>query len=238
MARGYPDLLRRIHAEGHVIGTHSENHPLAFEKMPLGAVQAEIDQGFASTARRAAAIPTRSRRSSAFPGLLRADDVEKLSALARHGDLERGRRRRRLEAHHRERGGQPLDLAARRQGQRHPAAARHPAGDRAGAARTCCASSSAAATRSSRWLPATAPALVASAPRQPPAAATVAPPSRQPSCRRSSRPRATAANPDPAATRNHDLAGALPAAPPPPADQAAAPRRPCSSSPPLCARSQ
>jgi peptidoglycan-N-acetylglucosamine deacetylase len=48
MARGYPDLLRRIHAEGHVIGTHSENHPLAFEEMQIGAVQAEIDQGFAS----------------------------------------------------------------------------------------------------------------------------------------------------------------------------------------------
>ena len=28
MARGYPDWLRRIHAEGHTIGTHSENHLL------------------------------------------------------------------------------------------------------------------------------------------------------------------------------------------------------------------
>ena len=76
MARGYPELLRRIHAEGHVIGTHSENHPLAFEKMPLGAVQAEIDQGFASTRsalRNADAVAPFFR----IPGLLRADTVEK-----------------------------------------------------------------------------------------------------------------------------------------------------------------
>ena len=76
MARGYPELLRRIHAEGHVIGTHSENHPLAFEKMPLGAVQAEIDQGFASTRsalRNSDAVAPFFR----IPGLLRADTVEK-----------------------------------------------------------------------------------------------------------------------------------------------------------------
>ena len=42
MARGYPDILKRIHAEGHVIGNHSENHPLAFERMPLSAVKEEI----------------------------------------------------------------------------------------------------------------------------------------------------------------------------------------------------
>ena len=32
MARGYPDLARRILAEGHTIGTHSENHLLGFDK--------------------------------------------------------------------------------------------------------------------------------------------------------------------------------------------------------------
>ena len=76
MARGYPELLRRIHAEGHVIGTHSENHPLAFEKMPLGAVQAEIDQGFASTR---SALRNTDAVAPFFriPGLLRADMVEK-----------------------------------------------------------------------------------------------------------------------------------------------------------------
>lgn len=75
MARGYPDLLRRIHAEGHVIGTHSENHPLAFEKMPLRAVQTEVDQGFAST-RSALRNPEGVAPFFRIPGLLRADNVE------------------------------------------------------------------------------------------------------------------------------------------------------------------
>jgi len=75
MARGYPELLRRIHAEGHVIGTHSENHPLAFEKMPLRAVQTEIDQGFAST-RSALRNPDAVAPFFRIPGLLRADTVE------------------------------------------------------------------------------------------------------------------------------------------------------------------
>jgi peptidoglycan/xylan/chitin deacetylase (PgdA/CDA1 family) len=75
MARGYPELLRRIHAEGHVIGTHSENHPLAFEKMPARAVQQEIEQGIASTVR---ALGSRDAVAPFFriPGLLRADTVE------------------------------------------------------------------------------------------------------------------------------------------------------------------
>ncbi len=75
MARGYPDLLRRIEADGHVIGTHSENHPLAFEKMPLAAARQEIDKGFASTA---AALGGQGTVAPffRFPGLLRADPVE------------------------------------------------------------------------------------------------------------------------------------------------------------------
>lgn len=75
MARGYPELLRRIAAEGHVIGTHSENHPLSFEKMPLRAVQQEVDQGFASAA---AALGGHGTVAPFFriPGLLRADTVE------------------------------------------------------------------------------------------------------------------------------------------------------------------
>jgi hypothetical protein len=75
MARGYPDLLRRIHADGHVIGTHSENHPLAFEKMPVRTAQQEIEQGIASTAR---ALGNRETVAPffRFPGLLRADAVE------------------------------------------------------------------------------------------------------------------------------------------------------------------
>jgi peptidoglycan-N-acetylglucosamine deacetylase len=75
MARGYPDLLKRIHAEGHVIGTHSENHPLAFDKMPLRNVHSEVEQGIASTA---AALGNRDGVAPFFriPGLLRSDSVD------------------------------------------------------------------------------------------------------------------------------------------------------------------
>src|SRR4051794_18614526 len=75
MARGYPDLLKRIRAEGHTIGNHSQNHPLAFEKMPIELVQGEIEQGAASIA---AALGERRPPSPFFriPGLLRAKEVE------------------------------------------------------------------------------------------------------------------------------------------------------------------
>ena len=43
MARGYPEPLEIIHAGGHIIGSHNQNHPLAFERMPPGAVQEEIE---------------------------------------------------------------------------------------------------------------------------------------------------------------------------------------------------
>jgi peptidoglycan/xylan/chitin deacetylase (PgdA/CDA1 family) len=75
MARGYPDLLKKIRAAGHTIGNHSQNHPLAFDKMPLNLVQAEIEQGFASIA---TALGERRPPSPFFriPGLLRAKEVE------------------------------------------------------------------------------------------------------------------------------------------------------------------
>jgi peptidoglycan/xylan/chitin deacetylase (PgdA/CDA1 family) len=75
MARGYPELLKRIHAEGHVIGTHSENHPLAFNTMQLPAVQREIEQGIASTGA-ALGKPDAIAPFFRIPGLLRADGVE------------------------------------------------------------------------------------------------------------------------------------------------------------------
>jgi peptidoglycan-N-acetylglucosamine deacetylase len=43
MARAYPDTVRRIFAEGHTIGTHSQNHPLVFNRMSVGRVQAEVE---------------------------------------------------------------------------------------------------------------------------------------------------------------------------------------------------
>jgi peptidoglycan-N-acetylglucosamine deacetylase len=50
MARAYPDALRRVYAQGHTIGTHSQNHPMIFDRMPIESVQSEVEQGIASTA--------------------------------------------------------------------------------------------------------------------------------------------------------------------------------------------
>ena len=45
MARAHPSTVRRIFAEGHIIGTHSEDHPQRFGKLPGELVEWEIDKG-------------------------------------------------------------------------------------------------------------------------------------------------------------------------------------------------
>jgi peptidoglycan/xylan/chitin deacetylase (PgdA/CDA1 family) len=45
MAHAHPATVRRVFAEGHTIGTHSENHPLHFGKLPRSLVEYEIDKG-------------------------------------------------------------------------------------------------------------------------------------------------------------------------------------------------
>jgi hypothetical protein len=75
MARGYPELARRILAEGHTIGTHSENHLLGFDRAPLDAVKSEIEQGIVSVTR---VVGKTSAATSFFriPGFLRRHEVE------------------------------------------------------------------------------------------------------------------------------------------------------------------
>ena len=75
MARGYPDLVRRIAAEGHTIGTHSENHLLGFDHAPIEMVKNEIEQGIASVN---AITGGRSAANAFFriPGFLRRQEVE------------------------------------------------------------------------------------------------------------------------------------------------------------------
>ena len=75
MARGYPDLARRILAEGHTIGTHSENHLLGFDRAPLDTVKDEIERGIVSAG---TALGNRNAVSPFFriPGFLRRPEVE------------------------------------------------------------------------------------------------------------------------------------------------------------------
>jgi peptidoglycan/xylan/chitin deacetylase (PgdA/CDA1 family) len=50
MARAYPATARRMFEEGHTIGTHSENHPLRFDRLSTDKVRWEIDQGIEDVA--------------------------------------------------------------------------------------------------------------------------------------------------------------------------------------------
>ncbi len=75
MARGFPEGVRKVRDAGHSIGTHSQNHPLSMNRMPIERAQQEIDDGIAATK---AALGDGGGLSPFFriPGLLRAEAVE------------------------------------------------------------------------------------------------------------------------------------------------------------------
>jgi peptidoglycan-N-acetylglucosamine deacetylase len=75
MARAYPDLVRKIHAAGHTVGTHSQHHPMTFNKMPITRVQTEVEDGISSTA---AALGNPKALAPFFriPGFSRSNSVE------------------------------------------------------------------------------------------------------------------------------------------------------------------
>jgi peptidoglycan/xylan/chitin deacetylase (PgdA/CDA1 family) len=47
MARSYPYLVRRLYNAGHTVGTHSLDHPFAFERLALARVKQEVEGGIA-----------------------------------------------------------------------------------------------------------------------------------------------------------------------------------------------
>ena len=75
MAKAYPEGVRKLAEAGHSIGTHSEDHPLTMNHMPIERVKQEIDDGIESVK---AALGNDAALAPFFriPGLLRADDVE------------------------------------------------------------------------------------------------------------------------------------------------------------------
>lgn len=80
MARAYPEGVRRLFAEGHTIGTHTQDHPLTMNHMSVERAKQEIDGGIASAK---AALGDHADALAPFlriPGLLRADDVEQYAA--------------------------------------------------------------------------------------------------------------------------------------------------------------
>jgi peptidoglycan/xylan/chitin deacetylase (PgdA/CDA1 family) len=75
MAHENPEGVRKLRAAGHSIGTHSQNHPLSMNKMPIERARQEIDDGIASTAA-ALGDPAAVAPFFRIPGLLRAEAVE------------------------------------------------------------------------------------------------------------------------------------------------------------------
>jgi peptidoglycan/xylan/chitin deacetylase (PgdA/CDA1 family) len=80
MAQAFPEGVKRLKADGHTIGTHSQSHPLSFERMPLDKVTKEVDDGIASLK---AALGDDGKDLAPFfriPGLLRSPQVDDLLA--------------------------------------------------------------------------------------------------------------------------------------------------------------
>ena len=76
MARGYPNLVKRIYADGHTLANHSQSHPFTFHKMSVDAASKEIEDGLTSI-RTALGDPNGVSNFFRIPGLLRQDSVER-----------------------------------------------------------------------------------------------------------------------------------------------------------------
>ena len=139
MANVYPDGVRKLRAAGHTIGTHSQNHPLSFNRMTVEQAKKEVDDGIASVT---AALGAPLRGGAVLPDSRPAACPRRrgLSRLAGHPDLERRFPRRRLAAYFVGAGLSAGDQPYRGQGQRDPAAARHPGQNRPARCRRSCMS--------------------------------------------------------------------------------------------------
>ena len=76
MAHAYPSVVRRIYNEGHTIGTHSQDHPRAFERLSRQRVEREVDGGINSVT---AALGDAKALSPFFriPGFGRTNAIDK-----------------------------------------------------------------------------------------------------------------------------------------------------------------
>lgn len=75
MAHQFPEGVRRVRAAGHTIATHSENHPLHFERMSPERIRQEIDDGIKHTAE-ALGDPSAVAPFFRVPGLRRGEVME------------------------------------------------------------------------------------------------------------------------------------------------------------------
>lgn len=75
MAKSFPESVRQVYEAGHTIGTHSQNHPLRFNRMTTEQINEEVEAGISSVA---VALGSRNDIAPFFriPGLLRSETVE------------------------------------------------------------------------------------------------------------------------------------------------------------------
>jgi peptidoglycan/xylan/chitin deacetylase (PgdA/CDA1 family) len=78
-AKANPEGVRKLVAAGHTVGTHTQSHPLGFERMPIERAQPQIDQGIASVTA-AMSDPSGLAPFFRFPGLERSDVAERYLA--------------------------------------------------------------------------------------------------------------------------------------------------------------
>src|SRR6266700_6176038 len=69
-AQANPEGVRKLAAAGHTIGTHTQDHPLTMDRMPIEKAAKEIEDGIASTSA-ALSDPTVLAPFFRIPGLLR-----------------------------------------------------------------------------------------------------------------------------------------------------------------------
>jgi peptidoglycan/xylan/chitin deacetylase (PgdA/CDA1 family) len=75
MAKNRAYLVRRIYNEGHSIGTHTQHHPLAIQRMAMARVASEVNGGIASVDA-ALGNPTALSPFFRIPGLGRTNAIE------------------------------------------------------------------------------------------------------------------------------------------------------------------
>ncbi len=74
-AQANPEGVRKLVAAGHTVATHSQDHPLTFQKMAIEKAEQEINDGIAAVTA-AAGDPSAVAPFFRIPGLLRAEGVE------------------------------------------------------------------------------------------------------------------------------------------------------------------
>jgi peptidoglycan/xylan/chitin deacetylase (PgdA/CDA1 family) len=78
-AQASPEGVRKLRDAGHSIGTHTQDHPLSMNKMPIERARQEIDDGIASV-KAALGDDTALAPFYRNPGLLRAEEVDEYLA--------------------------------------------------------------------------------------------------------------------------------------------------------------